>query len=99
MLYSLHQFKDVFSGFNLFQYITFRSGGAFLTSLALVLFLGAPFIRLLKRLRISQTIREYGPQTHLAKAGTPTMGGLLILFAMMSATLLCARRSAPPTWS
>lgn len=91
MLYALHQFREVFSGFNVFQYITFRSGGAFLTALFLVLFLGSPFIRLLKKLRVSQTIREYGPQTHLVKAGTPTMGGLLILFAIVTATLLWAR--------
>jgi phospho-N-acetylmuramoyl-pentapeptide-transferase len=91
VLYALHKYRDLFSFLNVFQYITFRSGGAFLTALFLMLFLGAPFIRLLKALRVSQTIREYGPQTHLAKTGTPTMGGLLILFSMIVATLLWAR--------
>lgn len=98
MLYSLHLYRDFFTGLNLFQYITFRSGGAFLTSLFTVLFLGGPFIRLLRRLRVSQTIREYGPQTHLTKTGTPTMGGLLILFAIMLSTLLWARLDNRFVW-
>lgn len=98
MLYLLHQYREVFSGFNLFQYITFRSGGAFLTSLFLMLFLGAPFIRLLRKLRVSQNIREYGPKSHLAKEGTPTMGGLLILFSMIAATLLWARLDNRFVW-
>jgi phospho-N-acetylmuramoyl-pentapeptide-transferase len=98
MLYYLHHYRDLFSPFNLFQYITFRSGGAFLTSLFTMLLLGGPFIRVLKKLRVSQTIREYGPQTHLAKTGTPTMGGLLILFSMVGATLLWARLDNRFVW-
>jgi phospho-N-acetylmuramoyl-pentapeptide-transferase len=98
MLYALHQFRHVASFLNLFQYITFRSGGAFLTALFTVLFLGGPFIRLLKTLRVSQAIREYGPQTHLVKGGTPTMGGLLILFAIVTSTLLWARLDNRFVW-
>jgi phospho-N-acetylmuramoyl-pentapeptide-transferase len=91
MLYHLSLLREAFSPFNLFQYITFRSGGAFLTSLILCLVFGAPYIALLKRFKIQQSIREYGPSTHLAKAGTPTMGGLMILVAMVVSTLLWAR--------
>src|SRR3989344_3490317 len=91
MLYYLSQLRDYFSPLNLFQYITFRSAGAFLTSLTLCLACGAPFIAWIKRKKIQQSIREYGPSTHMVKAGTPTMGGLLILFAMAVSTLLWAR--------
>jgi phospho-N-acetylmuramoyl-pentapeptide-transferase len=98
MFYYLSEYRHLFPGLNLFQYITFRSGGAFLTSLLLVLLLGGPFIRLLKSLRVSQTIREYGPQTHLVKTGTPTMGGLLILASMVAATLLWSRLDNRFVW-
>ncbi|HOW28831.1 MAG TPA: phospho-N-acetylmuramoyl-pentapeptide-transferase [Elusimicrobiota bacterium] len=91
MIYYLSLLKDVYSPFNVLQYITFRSGGAFLTALIVSLVLGKPFIEFLKRVKIQQAVREYGPQTHLAKAGTPTMGGLLILFSMLVSTLLWAR--------
>jgi phospho-N-acetylmuramoyl-pentapeptide-transferase len=91
MLYHLWQWREAFSPLNVFQYITFRSGGAFLTSLLLCLFLGGPFIEWIKRMKIQQSIREYGPSTHLAKAGTPTMGGLLILLSIVVATVLWAR--------
>jgi phospho-N-acetylmuramoyl-pentapeptide-transferase len=91
MLYYVHTLRDLFFPFNLFQYITFRSGGAFLTSLLICLIFGKGFIALLKDLHIQQSIREYGPKTHLAKAGTPTMGGALILAAMAFSTLMWAR--------
>lgn len=91
MLYYLSQWRDVVSPLNVFQYITFRSGGAFLTALGLCLLLGKPFIAGLKRFRMQQFIREYGPESHLKKSGTPTMGGLLILGALLSSTLLWAR--------
>ncbi|MBI4396072.1 MAG: phospho-N-acetylmuramoyl-pentapeptide-transferase [Elusimicrobia bacterium] len=91
MFYYLSNFRDLFFPLNLFQYITFRSGGAFLTSLLICLLFGEAFINLIKRTKIEQSIREYGPSTHLAKAGTPTMGGLLILMAMAASTLLWAR--------
>lgn len=77
---------------NLFHYLTFRSGGACLTALALSLLLGNPFIAQLKRIqRNGQPIRTLGPERHiLEKAGTPTMGGVLILVALFGATLLWA---------
>jgi phospho-N-acetylmuramoyl-pentapeptide-transferase len=77
-----------FPALNVFRYITFRSAMAAVTALALSLILGPATIRMLKRLQVKQSIRAEGPKTHLAKAGTPTMGGLLILFAVIVATLL-----------
>jgi len=74
--------------FNVFRYITFRTAMAAVTALALSLVLGPATIRMLKRFQVNQSIREEGPKTHLAKAGTPTMGGLLILFAILVATFL-----------
>jgi phospho-N-acetylmuramoyl-pentapeptide-transferase len=74
--------------FNVFRYITFRTAMAAVTALALSLVLGPATIRMLKRFQVKQSIREEGPKTHLAKAGTPTMGGLLILFSVIVATFL-----------
>ena len=74
--------------FNVFRYITFRTAMAALTALVVLLFLGPALIRSLRRRQIGQAIREEGPRTHLSKAGTPTMGGLLVLFAITVATLL-----------
>jgi phospho-N-acetylmuramoyl-pentapeptide-transferase len=91
MLYQLYHWRHVFSPLNLFQYITFRAGGAFLTSLFICLLTGSVFIHIVRSLAISQAIREYGPQTHLKKAGTPTLGGLLILFSLLISTILWAR--------
>lgn len=83
-------FADDFQLFNLFRYITFRTGGATMTALFLSLVLGPVFIRWLKsRQAEGQPIRSDGPQGHLlTKAGTPTMGGLLILASFVVATLL-----------
>ncbi|MBK8575488.1 MAG: phospho-N-acetylmuramoyl-pentapeptide-transferase [Elusimicrobia bacterium] len=91
MFYYLTDLREYFSPLNVFQYITFRAGGAFLTSLAVCLIFGGPLVRFLGRLKMEQFIREYGPQSHLKKAGTPTMGGLLILGAISLSTLLWAR--------
>jgi phospho-N-acetylmuramoyl-pentapeptide-transferase len=91
MLYALSQWRDLWSPLNVFQYITFRTGGAFLTSLLIMLLFGQSFIDLVKKWEVTQTIREYGPQTHLTKSGTPTMGGLLMLVSIVVATLLWAR--------
>lgn len=88
LLYPLHVY---FSPLNVFQYITFRAGGAIITSLLVSFILGPMLIRRLRQLKIGQTVRSDGPQTHLSKAGTPTMGGLLILFSMLISTLLWAR--------
>jgi phospho-N-acetylmuramoyl-pentapeptide-transferase len=91
MLYFLHQYRELWSPLNVFQYITFRSGASFLTALAIVLVFGESFVRLIKKWEVTQTVREYGPQSHLTKSGTPTMGGLLILVALVGATSLWAR--------
>ena len=91
MLYHfLYPLKSVFGGFNVFRYITFRSIFAVLTALMICLIIGPWCIRKLKELQIGQFIREDGPQSHHSKAGTPTMGGLMILFAMLCSTLLWA---------
>lgn len=67
----------------LFQYITFRSAYAALTSLLLILIFGKPVIRFLQRLKFKEEIRELGPQSHKSKAGTPTMGGVLIIGSIL----------------
>jgi phospho-N-acetylmuramoyl-pentapeptide-transferase len=79
-----------FSGFNVLQYITFRSAYAAVTALIISLFLGPYFIRLLNTRLITQTIREDGPKTHQKKAGTPTMGGIIILCGILVPVLLWA---------
>jgi phospho-N-acetylmuramoyl-pentapeptide-transferase len=91
MLYYLYPLKSVFSPLNVFQYITFRSAGAFLTALGISLVIGPRVIRWLKSRGASQTIRADGPATHHVKSGTPTMGGLIIFFTMMLSALLWSR--------
>ena len=88
LYYLLFPLARRFPLFNVFRYITFRTAMAAVTALLLALVLGPPMIRLLKRRQISQSIREEGPKSHLSKAGTPTMGGLLIHLAVLVATLL-----------
>ncbi len=91
MLYHLlPQFSDVHIVFNLFRYITFRAAGAMVTSLVLAFILGPITIRWLTRLRVGQVVRQEGPESHLHKAGTPTMGGALIVMATVLSTLLWA---------
>lgn len=93
MLYFLSEFSDGGDIFNLFRYITFRAGGAFFTALIFGFLFGQPLINLLRRKqKKGQPIRDDGPEGHiLAKAGTPTMGGVLILGALLISTLLWAR--------
>ncbi len=90
MLYSLFSSLSTIPGGNLFSYITFRAGGALMTALIMSFLLGPWLINKLKlRQKHGQPIRDVGPQAHLiTKAGTPTMGGLLILLSIMSAALL-----------
>jgi len=94
-LYPLH---TVFSGFNVFRYITLRSIGGAVTAFLVVLILGPFFIRMMRRFQIGQVIRDDGPATHLAKQGVPTMGGLLILLAITTATILWGRLDNPLVW-
>ncbi|HRS82242.1 MAG TPA: phospho-N-acetylmuramoyl-pentapeptide-transferase [Smithellaceae bacterium] len=94
-LYPLH---TVFSSFNVFRYITFRTIFASITALLICLLLGKWFIERLQRLQIDQQIREDGPKTHLVKKGTPTMGGMLIIMAVTVATMLWANLSVVYIW-
>ncbi|SFW43041.1 MULTISPECIES: phospho-N-acetylmuramoyl-pentapeptide-transferase [Luteibacter] len=87
-----------FTSLHLFQYITFRAIMAALTALSVSLLLGPMLIRKLAALKAGQVVRSDGPQTHLSKAGTPTMGGLLILFAVGIATLLWADLGSRYVW-
>ncbi|MCR8725221.1 phospho-N-acetylmuramoyl-pentapeptide-transferase [Frigidibacter sp. ROC022] len=100
MLYWLTEYSDGGDFFNLFRYITFRSGGAFFTALVFGFIFGRPLIDFLRRKQgRGQPIREDGPASHLeTKKGTPTMGGLLILSALMVATLLWARLDNGYVW-
>jgi phospho-N-acetylmuramoyl-pentapeptide-transferase len=99
MLYWLTAFSDGGDVFNLFRYITFRAGGAFFTALIFGFLFGRPLIDLLRRRQgKGQPIRDDGPEGHFAKAGTPTMGGVLILGALTVATLLWARLDNPYVW-
>ena len=85
--------KDEFSPFNLFRYVSFRVIAALLTSLFICLLLYPWFIKRLQRRQIGQVIREDGPESHFSKAGTPTMGGVLMLFSVVISTLLWADMS------
>ena len=92
--------SEHFQPFNLFRYITFRTGGATITALLIALICGPAFIRWLKTHQAEgQPIRDDGPQSHLlTKIGTPTMGGLLILIAFAVSTLLWMPLSNPYLW-
>jgi phospho-N-acetylmuramoyl-pentapeptide-transferase len=95
LFYPLHQ---TLSAFNVFRYVTFRIAYAALTALLISLILAPTIIRLLQRWQIGQVIRQEGPKSHFGKAGTPTMGGLLILLALLVATLLWANLTVPMVW-
>jgi phospho-N-acetylmuramoyl-pentapeptide-transferase len=102
MLYDLARpFANQFILFNLLRYITFRSGAACLTALVVSFVLGPPLIRWLKSLQGNgQPIRDDGPERHLIeKRGTPTMGGVLILFALTISTLLWVDLRNPYVWA
>ena len=100
MLFFLSELGDDGGLFNLFRYITFRAGGAFFTSLVLCFLIGPPLINWLKKVqKKGQPIREDGPEGHIvAKAGTPTMGGLMILISLLVSTLLWARSDNGYVW-
>lgn len=95
LLYPLH---TSYSAFNVFRYITFRTLVAGLTALVISLLLGPILIRRLTSMKVGQPIRDDGPERHLAKAGTPTMGGMLILFSGILATLLAADLGNAYVW-
>jgi len=99
MLVSLFDWlSQYYSGFNVFQYLTLRAIMAVLTALAVALLLGPKMIRGLTNLKMGQPIRDDGPQSHLIKAGTPTMGGSLILLGITLGTLLWSDLSNHYVW-
>jgi phospho-N-acetylmuramoyl-pentapeptide-transferase len=88
LLWLAQYFQQDLGPLRVFNFITFRAVFATLTALAIGLFAGPAVIRMLARLKVGQAVRQDGPQTHLIKSGTPTMGGVLILIAIGVATLL-----------
>lgn len=99
MMYHLTDaLTQIYSGFNLFQYLTVRAILGVLTALSLCLLFGPVVINRLSRAQIGQVVRDDGPQTHLVKAGTPTMGGALIIGAVVAATLLWSDLSNRFVW-
>ncbi|MBI1795660.1 MAG: phospho-N-acetylmuramoyl-pentapeptide-transferase [Candidatus Eisenbacteria bacterium] len=96
-IYPLHTHPGL-SAFNVFRYITFRAAYAAITALLVCFVIGPPMIEWLRSVRLGQKIRPEGPQAHLAKAGTPTMGGLLILLAILVPTLLWGNFHSRSMW-
>ena len=87
-----------FHPFRIFRYLTFRTAFASLTALLIALFIGPYVIQKLREFQIGQYVRDDGPQTHLKKTGTPTMGGVLILIAILLPTVLWSDPSNPFVW-
>ncbi len=87
-----------FHPFRIFRYLTFRTAFAFMTALLIALFIGPFVIQKLREFQIGQFIREDGPQSHMKKAGTPTMGGVLICIAILLPTLLWSDLTNPFVW-
>ena len=94
----LYPLRESLSGLNLFGYITFRSASAAILALLISFFIGPAIIRLLSRKQLGEEIRKDGPQSHLKKAGTPTMGGIIILIAILVPTLCFARLDNIYVW-
>ena len=90
LFHLLYPLREHVSVFNVFRYVTFRTACASLTAMVISFLLGPWLIRRLRQFQIGQYIRQEGPETHKAKAGTPTMGGLLILASIAGSTLLWA---------
>ena len=98
LLWLAQYFQQDLGPLRVFNFITCRAVFATLTALAIGLFAGPAVIRMLARLKVGQSVRQDGPQTHLIKSGTPTMGGVLILIAIGIATLLWADLSNRFIW-
>ena len=100
MLYALlYPLGDTFIGFNVFRYLTFRTGLAIATAFFISLVAGPWMISKLRALQVRQSIREEGPEHHQVKAGTPTMGGILIVSSFVLTTLLWADLKNPYIWT
>ncbi len=89
----LYPLREIIFGFNVFGYISFRAVGAALTALIISFLVGPRIIRTLQSRQIGETIRQHGPQSHLKKEGTPTMGGIIVLLAIILPTILWAKLS------
>jgi phospho-N-acetylmuramoyl-pentapeptide-transferase len=98
MLYILYQLRDSFRPLNVFQYITFRAAGAAVTSLIICLLVGPRVIEALRAKKVGQIQRTDGPQSHMVKHGTPTMGGVLIFVSIVFSSLLWMRLDNRFTW-
>src|SRR6266850_1639565 len=100
LLYNHFKEKDWFliKALNVFQYVTFRTAYASITALLISLVFGGRLIRALKGWNVGQQIREEGPQAHMAKRGTPTMGGVLIVGSVVISTVLWAKLSSVYVW-
>ncbi len=96
-IYPLHEIPGL-SVLNVFRYITFRAAYAAVTALLISFLFGPVMIEWLRRVKLGQKIRQEGPQTHLGKAGTPTMGGLLILTSIVVPCLLWGNFHSKPMW-
>ncbi len=101
LLYIHFKDKDWYlvKALNVFQYVTFRTAYATITALLISLIFGSKLIEWLRRLNVGQQIREEGPQGHMVKRGTPTMGGVLIVGSVLISTLLWARLSSVYVWT
>ena len=87
-----------FHPFRIFRYLTFRTAFASLTALLIALFIGPYVIQKLREFQIGQFVRDDGPQSHLKKTGTPTMGGVLICIAILLPTVLWSDPANPFVW-
>jgi phospho-N-acetylmuramoyl-pentapeptide-transferase len=99
MFYHLfYPLRDLISAFNVFRYITFRSAYAAITALLISFLLGPFFLKMLRNRRLTEGVREFAPESHASKAGTPTMGGVLIITATLIPTILWARLDNELVW-
>lgn len=98
LLILTHWLTKYISAFRVFDYISFRALSSCLISLIVTIMIGEKVIAWLMRLKVGQTVRDDGPQTHLAKTGTPTMGGVLIIVSIVITVLLFADLTNPYIW-
>ena len=98
LYYLLAPMRDQFIGYNLFKYISFRAALSVFVAFMISLLLGPVIIRLLKKYQIGEEIREDGPQSHLSKKGTPSMGGVIIILSILVPTLLFAQFKDQYIW-
>src|SRR5207247_9969659 len=98
LYYLLYPLRGVISGFNVFRYISFRTAWAALTALLISFILGPWLSERMRQIKLGQFIREEGPKSHQQKAGTPTMGGILINVAILIPTILWADILNPYIW-